>query len=288
MRSFFFFYILPIFLFSCTGSTSQQNETEPPRAEVRIGVTADSLSFVGSVKRFASGEYYADLYAFEFPDTLAEYLRKHGTLISEDAETRRIELPEELVKPYFDLSGMATIAFFNEENGFIGRGVIHHFEWVSDLISSGYSVVFSAPDMRSVPDYVIGNAEFLKLHPARFEEVSDTKSQKIQKLLGETINVQRNYTIESLKQSYSVVNTDSTSYIIRSGQSPEIVFKSADFIGELRPLAIRVKGEPVFLASCGRFESDVTWESLLVYNGRTYEEAPQNRLRNHEAELRAQ
>lgn len=247
----------------------------------------DTLSYVGYVGKFEdNGLIYTDLYFVDnFDYDLYDEITKLGTqTIFKDEETQRTRLEVEKVRKYFNLTGLTDIDIYNKENIKLTTGRLSHIEYVEDMIESRFVAVFQVdnPDIFD-PLFCVGNSN---------EDLTkiDFSSHNDEKLKSELIdllklNTDHIWRIEHYKLSdqtiYSALSADTTAYIIETlNNEHKTLYKSrsSETINSLNVISKKINGRPIILMECAMPETDMMWNSVLIFNGTDYELSKNHRI----------
>lgn len=247
----------------------------------------DTLSYVGYIGKFEdNGSFYTDLYFVDnFNYDLYNEITKLGDQsIFKDEETQRTRIEIEKAGQYFNLTGLTDIDIYNRENIKLTTGRLSHIEYVEDMIESSFVAVFQVDDLNIFePLFCIGNStdDLTKI---------DFSSHKDEKLKSELIdllklNIDHIWRIEHYKLSdqtiYSTLSADTTAYIIETINNEHKTLyksKSSETINSLNVISKKINGRPILLTDCAMPETDMMWNSVLIFNGTDYEPSKNHRI----------
>ncbi|MBX2897984.1 MAG: hypothetical protein KF763_21255 [Cyclobacteriaceae bacterium] len=261
--------------------------TDNIAADFLIDEKNDTLSYVGYIGKFEdNSSFYTDLYFVDnFDYDLYDEITKLGNQpIFKDEETQRTRIEIEKAGQYFNLTGLTAIDIYNKENVKLTTGRLSHIEYVEDMIESSFVAVFQVDD----PDifdflFCVGNSteDLTKI---------DFSSHKDEKLKSELIdllklNINHIWRIEHYKLSdqtiYSTLSADTTAYIIETinnGHKTLYKSKSSETINSLNVISKKINGRPILLTECAMPETDMMWNSVLIFNGTDYEPSKNHRI----------
>ncbi|HEY3430262.1 MAG TPA: hypothetical protein VGK39_06265, partial [Cyclobacteriaceae bacterium] len=80
---------------------------------------------------------------------------------------------------------------------------------------------------------------------------------------------------------WSAIALDRGTYLIETTENDtKVLFHSTEDFGmlELMPLPIEINGKPALIATFGVNETDMIWNSLLVFNSNEYEVVESSRV----------
>jgi hypothetical protein len=245
----------------------------------------DSLSYVDYIKRFDDNKlFYTDLYFvdnFNY-DHYGAISKMGDEVIFKDDETKRTRMEVEKVGQYFNLSGLRNIDIYNKQNVKLTSGQLSHIEYVEDVIESKFVAVFQVINpLISDPLFCVGNSnkDLTKI------DVSLHKDEKLKSELIDLLklNIAHIWKIQHYKLNdqiiYSTVSADTTAYIIETKNNVHITLyksKASETINSLDVLSMEINGRPLLLAECAMPETDMMWNSVLIFNRTDYEP-----IRNH-------
>ncbi|MDZ7606942.1 MAG: hypothetical protein U5K79_15435 [Cyclobacteriaceae bacterium] len=251
-------------------------------------VNSDTLSYAGYIHKFRDNDtFYTDLYFLnDINDQLYLDISKMGdSLVFEDEENRRTLIDLDKAGKYFNLTGLHTINIYNSENDKLTTGRFDHIEYVEGNIESSFAAVFLVENPHAKnPLFCIGNPadDLEKVSFTSFED-ENLKSKLIEYLGVDSSllwNVSHyNFNSESI---LSTVSANTTAYIIETKENTlKTLYKSKDdeAIFGLNVISKKINGREVLLADCVMPETDMTWTSVLLFNGSEYESTKDRRIR---------
>jgi hypothetical protein len=190
----------------------------------------------------------------------------------------------ERVGQYFNLTGLKNVAIYSKENLKLTTGQISHIEYVEDMIESRFVLVFRVDNPNiSDPLFCIGNSndELTKIY---FSSIEDEKL-KLRLIDYLKLDTHQIWDIKHYKLDdqiiYSTVSADTTAYIIETiNKNQRTLYKSnsSEAINELALISKKVNGRQILLTDCGMPETDMTWTSVLIFNGTEYERTKGHRI----------
>jgi len=286
--------IIATLLFACSAPKANESSTtniigtdDPNPGPAPL--ENDSVSYVGYIYKFDdNGLFYTDLYFVDdFNYDLYDQVKNTGdSIVYEGEETKRIMIPVNKTGKYFNLTGMARINIYSRENRLVTTGSLKQIEYVEDVIEGKFVAVFEAENP-SVPDYAfcIGNSNSepstIQYTVIEDEQLKSTLIGHLQLDSNRIWNI-THYKIEGSETTYSTLSADTSAFIVETvGDVTETLYKSSssETIGELTIISKEINGRPLLLIACGLPESDITWTSLLVFDGTAYQPARHHRLR---------
>jgi hypothetical protein len=155
---------------------------------------------------------------------------------------------------------------------------------VEDEIENKFVAVFNVENPHIVdPDFCIGN---LKGHLSKIEFTSYTdEALKIELADFLGINAEHVWRTNHYKLDNRIISTvsaDTTAYIIQTAENSHKTLYKSDYSETIYGLTVvtsSINGQPIFLTSCGMPDTDMTWSSVLIFNGEEYEVNSDSRIR---------
>jgi hypothetical protein len=287
------FLLIPVILISC----SKNKTTEPPSLNTGSLIVGDTLlpvltksdtgtlySYIGFIYKFnETNTFYTDLYFAPGVELdVYEELSSVGNVIYQDEEIKRTKLPLSNALPYFELAGLSRVTLYNRTGKKLTNGRFSHIEYYEDLIEGKFIAAFDVENT-AIPgvDFCIGNFDE-DLQPLTYSTFEDTRLQsEILDFTGAHNQQpwQVTHYLLNDKSVYTALSVDTTSFIVTSKNNRhEILYKSkfSESIAGLTFLSKKVNDQYILLVNSGQPETDFTWQSLLVFNGREYEPSPRN------------
>lgn len=292
--------IYVLYFFSCSekkasevqkenSTTVKSIENEPASIHKLIDYPGDSSSFIGFVNDFyfeKDKEFYIELY-FKKDIDMDEYdeLSKMGdSIIYSDDENTRTRIPFQIAEQYFDLSGLEPLFIYNGKHELVTTAHLKRVEFLSQNISPCFIAVFESNKLKKGEFYYcMGNKEaHYNLH-----NFTLFKDEKLTKEIMDKVNVDREKAYEcthykTTNYSISVLNYDSKAYLIEKVDSSlKIIYSSRDYedIHKIIFTHTNVIDKPVLLLHQFQPDTDVEWNSLLVFDGSRYVEMNNQRLK---------
>ena len=270
-----------------TDSVSVEVTTEQPAAPPAASVieTADSLSYIGFINKFYnSSDFYVDLFFKEGKGYDIEKIRKMANqVIASTDEMKRSQLPIEKAMQYLELDGLREIKVYSKDNQLVATGTLTSVEYYEDMIEGSLVAVFTLdhPDISDF-SYCIGNLQgeltSVKVVPYKGDEVRFKIAEHLgldpEKMMDEKhykeIESGEVYSVFRVHENYYIVGTtDEKISLLYKGEPNEVIF-------DLVIVPKLFNGRPLLLTSCGMDETDMTWNSLLKFNGTEYEVSRNN------------
>lgn len=249
----------------------------------------DSLSFIGYIQKLEdNGLFYTDLYFVDnFNYDLYDEISKMGDeVVYSSKETKRTKIEIQKAGQYFNLTGLQEITIYNKDNLKLTTGRLSHIEYVEDLIENRFIAVFVVDDPSvHKPLFSIGNMKS-DLETIDFSEYEDEKltSELIDHLKINTnhISIIAHYKLDN-QVVYSTVSADTTAFIIETnGKTHRTLYKSkySEIIDGMAMVSKIINGRQILLTESGMPETDMTWTSVLIFNGTEYETSKDHRISN--------
>jgi hypothetical protein len=267
-----------------TPSNLNSDKDTVSQVTVTSSITTDSvdtLCYIDYILKFEdNNSFYTDLYFLTIPnhDDFEKIENMGDSVIYKDDETKRTRIPIEKAGQYFNLTGLNWINVFNKDNQIITTGKLSHIEYIEDMIESKFIAVFKV-DNPSISDFQYCISGPMKnFTPKRY--ISITNPELTSTLIDyldlkpDDYMIVNHYQLIEPGTTYSTVSADTTAYIIESsGDKINILYKSksSETIMGLVIISKEINGRPILLTDCGLPDSDMTWTSLLIFNGTEYE-----------------
>ncbi|MBL7873249.1 MAG: hypothetical protein JNM78_16640 [Cyclobacteriaceae bacterium] len=283
-----------IILIALTGCSKPKKDNNPTlditaiESDSITGNPGDSLSFIGYIQKLEdNGLFYTDLYFvdnfnYDFYDEIAK-MGDQVVFSSEETKRTRIEIKK--AGKYFNLTGLKDIHIFNSENLKLTNGRLSHIEYVDDMIESRFIAVFEVDDPSVYrPLFCIGNTK-ADLTTIIFSPYEDEKL-KAELIEDFKLNTGRLWKISHYKLNnqkiYSTVSCDTTALIIETVVKMHRTLyrsKSSELIDGLTMISNKIHGREILLTTSSVPETDMTWTSVLIFNGKEYEPSKDHRIR---------
>ncbi len=291
--SFRYIIFLSAILFNC--STPKSTDTAKIDS-VRLPIEPflpinDSLSYIGFIEKFEeTGEFFPDLSLGESVDiknwTVARNLGDSVIYRDKNTFNVRTRIPIEKTYRFFDLTGLAEIKIYNSKNQNVATGKFKRIEYFEGSIDESFVSVFQV-DKSNIEDYqyCIGNFN------RRFDSLSyriyndeglDEGLKEYLKWDGEKMWRVSHYQLLEPESIFSFATVDTTSYVVETtGTDLNILYRSKwnEAISEIIIIPIYIKRKPIFLIRAGYYQSDISWNYLLVFNGQDYQISKRNRIK---------
>jgi len=262
---------------------SADSLTSPSLPENQV----DSLIYIGYVWRFEdNNSFYTDLYfADNFDYDIYDEVTKMGDqVIFKDEEVKRTRMNIEKIGQYFNLSGLQQIDIYNRKNQKLTTGRLSHIEFVEDLIENKFVAVFQVNDPNvSDPIFCIGNSRD-DLTQIEFSSYEDEKlKSEVLEFLGlgaAHLWGISHYRLNNL--TISTISVDTTAYIVETLDSSHKTLyrsRSSEGIHGVTAISKEINGRQILLSECGMPETDMTWTSVLIFNGTEYEPSKDHRVK---------
>lgn len=293
MKRIIYIFISLLFIFgSCIFKHPENKVIQSSNRNDQKEFHQTTKSYIGFVNRYyfqKTNEFYVDLY-FKYNDIdneKYEKLSKNGdTIIFKDDENCRTRIPIELAKKEFDFSGLDTLFLFDKEHNLLTKALCVRSEFLDQNISPVFTAVYKAENQELTDKalYCIGNLKD-KIIPNRFKSFNDSLlTKEIAKEI--KISAQHNFSCIHYHQKdhpeiISILNTDTLAIIVEKvNDSYQYLYKSHEneCITEVVFVPIIRNGRPILLTKSVRPETDIAWNSLLIFDGNSYQIADRQRI----------
>ena len=259
-----------------TAFTMTESLSKPP----------DSVIYIGYVGKFDDRIFYTDLYFVDdFDHADYDKIKMMGDKVMyEGVDLKRTRIPLEKGGKYFVLEGLSQISIYNRNNKKVANGTFSHIELVEDMIEDQFVAAFEV-DNPLASDYLfcVGYRELEPLTNSEFYDAQLTSDvRQLLNLDSSSVWQFNSYRIEGSGESYTIISADTTGYIVEAIHGEfKTVYKSKynEAISSLAILSRKINGKPVLLMRTGMPETDITWTSLLVWNGKEYEPMERSRIK---------
>ncbi len=239
----------------------------------------DSMTYIDHIWKLPDTDaYYAYLY-FTGDERVSDedIVRMGGSAPEGSYEMRRTKLPVDKVGKFFILSGLDSVTIYSRDNVKLTRGRFSHIEYFEDLIGDSFIAVFDVddPDIEDASFFIgRGKRDLAPLNSVPFQD--DALTSKLVARFGWAANQLWSIHHYRLNNTavYSCVSVDTTAWIIETTRDrSDVLYKSlsSETIRELVMISQPARDRPLFLASSGLPETDITWSSVLTFNGVSYE-----------------
>jgi hypothetical protein len=278
-------------------STHMVPDLSPVRGQ-RTDASFDSTFYIGYVDFFPeTREFYTALFyreGFENPDEEMLESKLDSVIFSGD-DWGRERLPMVEAKKMLVLSGLDSIYIFNRHHQRIARASLSRVEYLWDGLESYFVGVFKSDvALNEQTEELYGiSAGYPVLNESSFscEEVQDQKLNA--KLIAQLhIDPSMNWDMRhfmtqprevtySIISSYKIESQEGKSFLTSLENNKVNILNEAvndyHFLNIL-PLPIEVNSRPLLLISAGYPSSDVLWDYLAAFDGKTYEAIDYNRI----------
>jgi hypothetical protein len=210
------------------------------------------------------------------------------SVIYKDDENVRSRIPLNVASKVFDFSGIRELTLFDENHNELTKAHFVRVELLDGNISSYFTAVYKAenPGLLEKAVYCIGNLKekLTKISYFEFQDSLLTTEIASKLNLTHSYNLEGKHYIDKTKNvSISVINLDSTAQIIEKFNSDyNYIYKSTEpeQISELVFIPLTRNSKPILLKKSGVPESDIEWNSVLVYDGTKYKQTDKQRIKN--------
>lgn len=290
---------------ACAQRDAGRNLTVPvPSSTVRSRVmlqtpeSYDSSLYIGYVDYFPdTREFYTTLFfqeGHEYPDE--ELLEsKLDSVIVYEEDWGRERLPMEEARKFLVLSGLDTLYIFNREHRLVSTATFQRVEYLWNGLENYFIGVFKSDGklVEQTEELYGISAGYSGLASAAFsaKEITDRQlNENMIKRLRINPALQcdmRHFKLTPREDTYSVISA----YANHSNEGESLLtFIDKDEVKILNretnnfhflnilPLPIEMNEKPLLLISAGYPSSDVLWDYLAGYNGKSYEPIDYNRI----------
>jgi hypothetical protein len=297
MKNILFIIFLQIVIFySCSGkrsnetnekivTTTEIDKSNSKEANTIIFDPHDSLSFIDFALKFDSdktNEIYVELYFkknLSVDEVLYDKITKSGdSLIYEDEMIRRTRIPLNIAAKYFDFSGLEPLSVYDAENNFLSKAHFKRVEFLNQPIAPGFIAVFETEKHIDADiQYCIGNLND-KLTPAIYKSYEDSV---LTNSIVQKFEIKHLYPIEGTHYkkddsdyTLTVINSDTTScFVEKTDNDIAVIYSSTqmEHINKIVFIPIIINKKPIILVESFLPESDMSWNSLFIFDGKQYQ-----------------
>lgn len=274
-------------------TTGHETQSLSQQAEI----FSDSTVYVGYVDYFPeTREFYTALFyrdGHEYPDEDLLESKLDSVIVFED-DWGRERLPMKEAHELLVLTGLDTLLVFDRENKLVCTCPLNRVEYLWNGLESNFIAVFQADkDFGPQTGELYGvSASFPR---ERFEQLSsqEIRDANLNSYMIKALNINRthdwhmrHYRIDPAQATYSIISSstesgESLSYLaISDNEKAEILNKEEENYQYLNilPVPIFMNGKPLLLISAGYPSSDVLWDYLAGFDGKSYEAIEYNRV----------
>lgn len=252
----------------------------------------DSLSYIGFIEHFyfqPEDEFYVGLYFKQNDIKFEEYekvSRTGDSVLYADDENKRSRIPFEIANEYFDLTGLDLLSVFDNDGEFLTKAHLARIEFLDQNISPEFIAVFK-PEKKGIIDkmsYGIGNLHS-SIYPLHCTTIDDSALavdilHKLN-LKYAYIFSSKQYKCEESKSNFTVINYNDTVILVQNlNNEYKCIYRSPEpeYIYDLKIVPIEKNSEPIILVRCGQPDTDIEWNSLLVFDGNQYKATDRQRI----------
>lgn len=281
-----------IVLTSCSNPKAIQDQTKiidqvGRETEPLLDAPEDTLSYIGFIDKFEDNNtFYTDLYFkddfnYELYDKITQM---DGDVVFKEDDITRTKFEIDKVGQYFNLTGLQNIDVYNIKNEKLTTGELSHIEYFEDVIEGRFVAVFRVKDP-NISDHLFGigntNRELAKIEFASYDDES-LNSDLIDFLKVDSDDIWRikHYKLDN-ETIYSTVSADTTAYVIETLDGNHTALyksKSSEVINALFAVSGKISRRPILITKSGMPETDMTWTSVLIFNGKGYEVSSDHRI----------
>lgn len=257
----------------------------------------DSTLFIGYVDYFPeTQEFYTALFyqdGHEYPDEDLLESKLDSVIVLND-EWGRERLPMEEAKAILVLSGLDTVSIYNRRNELICKTSLARVEYLWNGLESYFIAVFKSdgkPYEQTEELYGISSSYVSLFKPDfKAEEIEDGK---LNEYLLRKLNISRavewnmrHYQLAPPETLYSIISSsgepNETRSYLTTVENNEIKMLNEEIDNfhflNILPVPIQMNGKPLLLISAGYPSSDVIWDYLAAFDGKTYAAIEYNRV----------
>lgn len=281
-----------IVLTSCSNPKAIQDQTKnvdkvDDENKPLVDTQNDTLSYIGFIDKFEDNNtFYTDLYFiddFNY-DLYNKITKMDGEVVFKEDDITRTKFEIDKVGQYFNLTGLKNIDIYNIKNEKLTTGELSHIEYLEDVIEGRFVAVFRVKDP-SISDHLfcIGNTngELTKMEITSYDDENlNSDLTDFLKIGSDNIWRIKHYKLDN-ETIYSTVSADTTAYVIEILNGSHTTLyksKSTERINALFAVSGKINGRPILMTNSGMPETDMTWTSVLIFNGKAYEASSDHRI----------
>lgn len=285
--------LLTLLLFSCNNSKPKDKErvSNSTTQQINLFDSIDNETYIGFVNKFyfqKTDEFYIELYSKSNDFDFERISKLADSVIYKDDENMRSRIPLSIASKEFDFTGIKELTLYDKKNNELTKAHFIRVELLEGNISSYFTAVYKTDKPKSLDNavYCIGNLKE-NLTKANYNEFEDSvlTNEIVNKL-----NLIHNYNLESkhyqdniTKTTTSVINLDTIAQIIEESNSDyNCIYKSTEreHIFELVFIPLTRNSRPILLTKSVVPDTDVEWNSVLVYDGTKYKLTDKQRIKH--------
>jgi len=279
---------------SCSSKKAEDKVVQsiPVSDSINLFDSTDVDSYVGFVNRYyfqKTDEFYVELYFKRANIEEDEYSRIAGSgdsTIFKDDENHRTRIPLKIASQEFDFRGLETLSLFDANNRFLTKAHFVRVEYLDQNISPVFTAVYKAdkPNLTDKAIYCVGNLrdKIVADNYTSFEDTSLTK--EVEQKLGfthENTLDGKHFRVKD-NSSISVINLDTTVVIVEKiNESINCLYqnKVTENIYDIVFVPIIRNSRPIILTKSVMPDTDVEWNELLIFDGKTYQTSDRQRIK---------
>ncbi|MCZ8217684.1 MAG: hypothetical protein O9262_15680, partial [Cyclobacteriaceae bacterium] len=170
------------------------------------------------------------------------------------------------------------------KNEKLTTGELSHIEYFEDVIEGRFVAVFRVKDP-NISDHLfcIGNtnSELTKMEFTSYDDENmNSNLTDFLKIGFNNILRIKHYMLDNTT-IFSTVSADTTAYVIETLNGNHTTLyksKSSEMINALFAVSRKISGRPILMTKSGIPETDMTWTSVLIFNGKAYEASSGHRI----------
>lgn len=285
--------LLTLVLFSCNNSKpkDKENVNSTSLQEINLFDSIDNDTYIGFVNKFyfqKTDEFYIELYSKSNDFDFEKISKLADSVIYKDDENMRSRIPLSIASKVFDFRGIKELTLYDEKHNELTKAHFIRVELLEGNISSYITAVYRTDKPKSLDKavYCIGNLKE-NLTKANYNEFEDSLMTNE---IVNRLNLTHNYNLESKhyqdnirKTTITVINLDSIAQIVEKSNSDyNCIYKSTEReqIFELVFIPLTRNSRPILLTKSVVPDTDVEWNSVLVYDGTKYKLTDKQRIKN--------
>lgn len=286
--------LMSIALFcSCSSKKTEDKvlQSIPVSDNTNLFNSNDMDSYVGFVNRYEfqeTDEFYVVLYFKRDNIEDDEYSRiedSGDSTIFKDDENQRSRIPLKIASQELDFRGLETLSLFDESNRFLTKAHFIRVEYLDQNISSFFTAVYKAdkPSLTNKAVYCVGNLRE-KIVADNYISFEDTSLTNV---IEQKMGYSHEYTLDGKhyrvddNSCISMINIDSTALIVeKKKDSFDCLYqsKTRENMFGIVFVPIMRNSRPMILTKSVIPDSDVTWNYLLIFDGKRYQTCDRQRI----------
>lgn len=285
--------ILTLLIGSCNANFTFNDDKNHEMNSSEDFDSLDSKSYIGFINQFyfqESNEFYIELYFKEAGidyGGIIEIASTQDSIIYFDDENQRNRIPDSIARLKFELSGLNTLTLFDENHHNLTEAQFVRVEYLEQNIYSVFIAVYRVDNKLNIEKgkYCIGNFSESMASPNEYLPFTDS-------ILTQEIATQLNFSHDYKLKGFhfqknsgesvlSIINYDDNVQIVEKIQNEyKSLYKieNQENITEVLLLPILRNDRPILLTKNLLPESDIEWQSILVFDGQNYKPTEKQRI----------